>query len=142
MGCVDWTCETESLAPGRGPQAVQAALAWLQELAGRQAWPAPVRHALILCADEALTNVAMHARSPDGGPARIWLRCGKTGGGVALCMTDDGAPFDPTRQPLPELATSLDAAQPGGHGLRLMRHYLRSMHYVRRNNRNVLVLEL
>lgn len=140
--CADWLAEPERLAPGPGPQAMRAALAWLQELAQRQAWPEPTRHALILCADEALTNVTTHARTPDGGPVRLWLGCGHTRDGLALCIVDDGTAFDPTRQPLPALAASLDEARPGGQGLRLMRHYLRSMRYQRQGDRNVLVLEL
>jgi serine/threonine-protein kinase RsbW len=61
---------------------------------------------------------------------------------VALCIEDDGVPFDPTAQESPALATSLDEAHVGGHGLRLMRHYLHRMLYRRAPDRNVLLLEV
>ena len=50
--------------------------------------------------------------------------------------------FDPTAQASPDLAASLDEAQVGGHGLRLMRHYLHQMLYRREALRNVLLLEV
>ena len=61
---------------------------------------------------------------------------------MALCIEDDGVPFDPTAQESPALATSLDEAHVGGHGLRLMRHYLHRMLYRRIPDRNVLLLEV
>ena len=60
---------------------------------------------------------------------------------MRLSIEDNGAVFDPTAQASPALAPSLDEAQVGGHGLRLMRHYLRALHYQRQNERNTLVLE-
>lgn len=137
-----WTGPVERLEPPPGPGATAAALAWLEALGERAGWPPRALMALTLCADEALANIALHARTPSGGPARLWLACGPTGGGVALSIEDDGAPFDPTAQELPALASSLDEAQIGGHGLRLMHHYLHQMLYRRDPNRNVLLLEV
>lgn len=137
-----WTTEPERLAAGHGPDAVQTALAWLEALGERQAWPGRARFALALCADEALTNIATHARTLQGRPACLWLSCGPTADGLALCIEDDGSAFDPTAQASPELAASLDEARPGGHGLRLMRHYLHRLSYRRAGTRNVLTMEI
>ena len=86
--------------------------------------------------------MASHARRADGQSAQLWLACGPTPGGLALRIEDDGEAFDPTAQASPQLAASLDEAQIGGHGLRLMRHYLRHLLYRREGLRNVLLLEL
>ena len=137
-----WTAPPERLAPGSGAPAVAAALAWLEALAERQAWPAKARGALVLCADEALANIGAYARTASGEAAQLWLACGPSAGGLALCIEDDGTAFDPTTQALPELAASLDEARIGGHGLRLMRHYLRQLLYRRAHGRNVLLLEV
>ena len=137
-----WTAPPERLAPGRGAPAAAAALAWLEALAERQAWPAKARLALVLCADEALANISAHARTPAGDAARLWLACGPTAGGWALCIEDDGTAFDPTAQELPALAASLEEARIGGHGLRLMRHYLRHLRYRREGERNLLLLDV
>lgn len=137
-----WTAPPERLAPGSGASAVAAALDWLEALAERQAWPAKARGALVLCADEALANIGAYARTASGEAAQLWLACGPSAGGLALCIEDDGTAFDPTTQALPELAASLDEARIGGHGLRLMRHYLRQLLYRRAHGRNVLLLEV
>lgn len=137
-----WTAPPERLEPGCGAPAVVAALAWLEGLAERQAWPAKARLAMVLCADEALSNIGAYARTPAGAAAQLWLACGPTAGGLALCIEDDGTAFDPTAQELPALAASLDEARIGGHGLRLMRHYLRHLRYRREGERNVLLLDV
>lgn len=137
-----WTADPDLLAPGSGAPAVASALAWLEALGEQQGWPPKALFALTLCADEALANVASHARRADGQSAQLWLACGPTPGGLALRIEDDGEAFDPTAQASPQLAASLDEAQIGGHGLRLMRHYLRHLLYRREGLRNVLLLEL
>lgn len=137
-----WTAPPERLAAGPGPEALPVALAWLEALGERLGWPGRVRFALTLCADEALTNIVTHARTSAGGAARLWLSCGPTADGLTLCIEDDGTPFDPTTQASPELAASLDEARPGGHGLRLMRHYLHRLEYRRMGARNALALEV
>ena len=142
--------QPDVLQPEASSQGLASALAWLEALAERDGWPARTLFALTLCTDEALTNVLSHAVDAVGGvdalepasPAALQLRleCRRTDGGVALRLEDNGAAFDPTAQPSPALAASLDEASVGGHGLRLMRHYLQSMEYQRVDGRNVLLL--
>lgn len=137
----DWQGEPAQFAPGREAQAVQAAIDWLESLCGQWTLPGKLALAIGLCADELLANVTSHARRPDGSAAEIGLRLGKLAGGIGLLVSDDGAVFDLTAQESPELAASLDDAVPGGHGLRLIRHYTRAMHYRREAGRNQLLLE-
>ncbi|WP_299146794.1 ATP-binding protein [uncultured Comamonas sp.] len=137
-----WTQAPQQLAPGNGTTAVADALAWLQALAAGHGWSSRTVSTLLLCADEALANIAMHARRPDGERARIWLACGPTDAGVGVLIEDDGVAFNPVTQPSSALAASLDEAEIGGHGLRLLRHYLRQMQYGREAERNLLYMEL
>ena len=48
--------------------------------------------------------------------------------------------FDPTQGQPSALAASLDEARVGGHGLRLMQHYLEDIDYRRVNEQNHLRL--
>ena len=137
-----WLQPPQHLAAGAGPAGVARALSWLEALGEQQGWSARTLFALTLCADEALTNIASHARTPQGTAAQLWLACGPTPHALALCIEDDGTPFDPTAQDSPQLAASLEQAEIGGHGLRLMRHYLHRMLYRRIPDRNVLLLEV
>lgn len=117
-------------------------MAWLGSLARDQGWPDRVRLGLQLCTDEALTNILTHAASHLDKPPQIWLSCGSTLTGRALLIRDDAMPFDPTRLKPASLATSLDEAEIGGHGLRLMYHYLSQFHYRRHEGCNELWLEM
>lgn len=120
---------------------IDMALAWLRALAVEARWPERAAFGLILSADEALTNIVTHAFESAGvGQATIRLVCFNAPQGIALRIEDEGAAFDPTLAvPGPE-AESVEAAEIGGHGLRLMRHYLKSIHYVREGRCNVLTL--
>lgn len=120
---------------------VGAALAWLRALAAEAQWPERAAFGLILSADEALTNIVTYAFGQvDIDRAVIRLTCFDVPQGFALRIEDEGGAFDPTLAvPGPE-ATSVEAAEMGGHGLRLMRHYLRSIHYAREGRLNVLTL--
>ncbi|QEA14112.1 ATP-binding protein [Comamonas flocculans] len=135
-----WQQAPHEFAPDSGAQAVAASLAWLEALCEQLDLPAQLGFAVGLCADEALANVTANARAPGGAPAQVWLAFGRLEGGMGLLVADDGAPFDPTHKASPELAASLEEAVPGGHGLRLMRHYTRAMHYRRLPERNELLL--
>ena len=118
-----------------------SALAWLEGLAQRDGWPTRTLFALTLCADEALTNLLSYAAVPAGSAAlQLRLECVRTASEVRLRIEDNAAAFDPTAKVSPDLAASLDEARVGGHGLRLMRHYLHTLHYQRQGERNVLLL--
>ncbi len=128
--------------PEPTPPGLSSALAWLEGLAERDGWPARTLFALTLCADEALTNVIAYASAPAGAAAlQLRLECARTADSVWLRIADNGAVFDPTAQESPQLAPSLEDARVGGHGLRLMRHYLRALHYQRQGDCNLLLLE-
>jgi len=122
---------------------VAQSLEWL-ESAGRQAqWPARTLFKLRLCLDETLTNITMHgyAGAPAGGEdpcVRLGLQ--ENGRRLTLLIMDNGVAFDPTARTPRALDTSLDEAQIGGHGLRLMRHYLEDIRYERRGGWNRLEL--
>ena len=133
-----WTAPAQRFEPMPGPESISGALAWLQALGEHQAWPPKTLFALTLCADEALANIVPQPNQP----LHLWLACGPTAHGLALRIEDNGVAFDPTAQASPDLAASLDEAQVGGHGLRLMRHYLHQMLYRREALRNVLLLEV
>lgn len=120
--------------------AIAAVMAWLEGMGEKQQWHAKSLFALTLCADEALTNIATHAQVPVGEVLHIELVLGRFEDGFALCIADNGAAFDPTSRDSAQLAESLDDADIGGHGLRLMRHYLQHFEYRRVEAWNWLLL--
>jgi len=122
---------------------VTHALAWLETI-GRQAhWPSRTLFKLSLCLDETLTNVTMYGyarAAPNAVEPQVKLQLREEDQRLVLRIMDNGVAFDPTRQTPRELDISLDDARIGGHGLRLMQHYLEDIRYERRNGWNQLEL--
>lgn len=111
-------------------QALSRAHQWLEALADQLGWATRLRFISQLVMDEALNNVVRHGfASPPSADAVIRLSIITAPPYIHLDIQDNGIPFDPTQRTPGELATSLDEARPGGHGLRLMQHYLHGMSY-------------
>ena len=121
-------------------EAVAQMMTWLEQAGEAQGWPPQSVFALTLCGDEALTNIVSYARPAENAELQIVLQLGRLDGVVALCLADNGLAFDPTQQASAELAASLEEADIGGHGLRLMRHYLQRFEYQRADGWNWLLL--
>lgn len=121
---------------------IAQAVDWLESAGQQQQWPVRTVFKLRLCLDETLTNIAMHGYSgPDPEPApRVELRLYQEGGRIQLEILDNGVAFDPTSQIPRDLDASLEEALIGGHGLRLLQHYLEDIRYERRAGWNCLQL--
>jgi serine/threonine-protein kinase RsbW len=124
---------------------IAAAVHWLEDLAMQEDWPARTAFGLTLSVDEALTNIVSYAFLDGSGGIRtanptIRLTCQRTQGEIVVKISDNGSPFDPLSIEIAPLAASLDEAVAGGHGLRLMRHYLKSISYALEDNWNTLTL--
>lgn len=122
---------------------VERALEWL-EATGRAAdWPDRTRFKLRLCLDETLTNITMYGyadMAPGETGPRVNLTAAQDGRKLLIELTDNGRPFDPTSRQPRALDDSLDTAQIGGHGIRLLKHYLDDMKYERCDGWNRLLL--
>lgn len=131
---------------------VVRAIQWLHAISDRELWPSTLRFSLTIGLDEALTNVVSHAFNTSrflddddrtkgkSTPRIISLRCLIGPTHVQLEIIDNGRPYDPTQAVLQPPLFSIDQAQPGGHGLRLMRHYVSDISYARRDGHNYLTL--
>ena len=130
------------------PKGLGDALAWLEARMGESGLGARQCFALNLCLDEAVANVLMHGfahlTNPGEGEAceapRIRLAYRFDGNTATLAVQDNGMPFDSTAYVPSGLPRSLQEAELGGHGIRLMRNYLSRMAYRREGNWNVLTL--
>jgi len=142
--------DTLDLVPDRN--AIPAAIQWLETIAAREHWPQALIFPLIISMDEALTNIVSYAfranhliQSDDRTdnhttPCMIHLTCTLFFDRIEIGIIDNGAAFDPTKTVIRPVAQSVEQASIGGHGLRLMRHYLSKISYLRRDQRNHLTL--
>lgn len=125
--------QPETLDLNPATDAVTRALQWLEEIGEREGWPPKLAFGLTLSVDEALTNVLSYAFAP-AGPAHVpavRLSYARDGADIVIEIADNGVPYDPTASAPPALADNIEDADIGGHGVRLMRHYLDELRYER-----------
>jgi anti-sigma regulatory factor (Ser/Thr protein kinase) len=107
---------------------IAAADAWVEQI-GRS-WGIPERIALgaRICVTEIANNVLEHGASL-AQAVKLGVTLCRRGSGLDVEITDSGTPFDPTavtERPLPQ---SIEEAEIGGLGLRLVRYYASDITY-------------
>ncbi|MHA3904769.1 ATP-binding protein [Castellaniella sp. WN] len=134
----------DTLTLPSGSEAVPLALQWIEAIADRQGWAPRTLFGLTLSLDEALTNVLSYAFDPpraDSTPA-IAVSCRVGAQRIEIELRDNGRPYDPTAHNPPPLIPHINEAGAGGHGVRLMRHYLDTLDYQRRDGWNCLTMTM
>jgi anti-sigma regulatory factor (Ser/Thr protein kinase) len=94
-----------------------------------------------LAAEEIGTNIIKYGYD-DQREHSITLRVECLADCFRLQLLDDGQPFDARQVPEPDLEQSLEARQPGGWGISLVRRLARRLDYERRDGVNVLTVEI
>ncbi len=95
---------------------------------------------LEIVAEEILTNIAMHAwANQAGGHCAVDVAAVLADGAVEVTLrtADDGAAFDPTQAPEPDLAAPLAERAIGGLGVVMVRRMTDAQTYRRSAGRNV-----
>ena len=90
------------------------------------------RQALLAC-DEALSNIVYYS-----GASSLDFSCKTDGGRFRVAFSDNGVPFDPTA--VISENREFERLDNGGMGLNLIRRCVSSMHYERKEDRNILTL--
>ena len=96
------------------------------------------RGELCMAIDEAVTNIILYGYPAGKGKIRITLT--QNNSLITAEIIDQGIPFDPTKQPEPDLSLSLENRPVGGMGIHLIRHLVDGFSYYRANNTNHLIL--
>jgi len=109
-------------------EGIAAADAWVDEIGRSLGIPERTAFGARLCVAEIAANVLEHGPSPREA-VELGVTLCRRESGLDIEITDWGAPFDPTavsERPLPQ---SLDKAEIGGLGLRLVRSYASDITY-------------
>ena len=115
---------------------------WAEDMAQEHPELAPATvNALLVCLQEMLANVALHARRPDG---LLLVRVGLEfkPAGVCVFIEDNGFPFDPVKYSPQHEDTDLASAGVGGRGVRIVRQLTCAMSYDRVGEWNFVRLEI
>lgn len=99
---------------------------------------------LNLAIEEAVVNVMEYA-FPDGDKHEFTLTAEvedpKGDAVVKFVLTDDGIPFDPTKEEDPDVTLSAEERQIGGLGIFLVKNIMQSVEYSRVDGQNVLTMK-
>lgn len=93
-----------------------------------------------LAIEEAVVNVMSYA-FPDGVRSTILLEVVADDETIIFELRDDGIPFDPTKVEEVDVTLPVEKRGIGGLGIHLIRHYMDSVSYERRDNQNVLTMK-
>ena len=97
----------------------------------------PLAHDIRLISEEVVCNALAHGR-PVGAGHEVIVEMSVREDRVLLCFRDDGAPFDPLEQPLPNLECDIEERPIGGLGVHLIRTLADEISYVREGRHNIL----
>lgn len=118
---------------------------WTEAVADKAALPDWTRYALLLCIEEAVSNVIRYGypnERHDLATATVNLTLAWDDDAATLTIEDHGIAFDPRDLSPPSLPTTLEEAKIGGLGIHLMRRYVDQMDYRRQADTNRLTLRI
>jgi serine/threonine-protein kinase RsbW len=122
-----------------GTQAgIQKAVDALQAWSDRERLSDAARRRLLTALDEILSNVVRHGLAER--PGLIEVTLSREGDVLKAEVADDARPFNPLLAPPPDTTSPLEARQPGGLGIALVRALTDAMEYERRDDRNRLIM--
>jgi serine/threonine-protein kinase RsbW len=116
------------------PAGLRDAVLALDGFCAAEAVPPQAAWRLRVALDEVLANILHH-----GGGGRVEVTFCREADFVEIVIKDDGAPFDPLTWPAPDVRSSLEAREPGGLGIALLRGLIEDIRY-QRADCNVLTL--
>jgi anti-sigma regulatory factor (Ser/Thr protein kinase) len=110
---------------------------WFEAAGARHRLSPKLIQEMHVALEEAVMNVATHAYSPNSAEP-IVVRLAVDEHRAQLCIEDVGPPFNPLKAPEILKSSNLADLMPGGHGIRLIRHFCNDLGYARLDGRNQL----
>ncbi|HLJ13699.1 MAG TPA: ATP-binding protein [Bryobacteraceae bacterium] len=100
---------------------------WIERLASTYSIPDSTQFAMNLCLEEALSNVIRHGYR--GTPGSIAILFSTRNGQFVFVVEDEAPLFNPVNSPELPAMNSLEEAQIGGQGIRLLRQFSDALEY-------------
>jgi sigma-B regulation protein RsbU (phosphoserine phosphatase) len=111
----------------------------VEEVCGEVGLPPSATMQVNLALEEAVVNVMNYAY-PLGKDGDVTIEAEANTERIKFVVSDSGQPFDPTIKEEVDIAQPLEERAIGGLGIHLIRRYMDSINYERRDNRNILTL--
>ena len=100
--------------------------------------PDALNMSINLALEEAVSNVMLYAYPDSSG--RVLVEAEKADKQITFTITDNGIPFDPTKQKEADITLGIEERGIGGLGIHLVRNIMDDIRYERKDNKNILTL--
>jgi sigma-B regulation protein RsbU (phosphoserine phosphatase) len=120
------------------PAAVQQVEAFVADFAEHHRIDAGDRNRVTILLEELVTNLYAHGLVEGSGGCTAEIALLLEHDRLSIEFSDDGKPFDPLAQPLPDLDVPAESRLPGKLGLHILRAFVDEASYRRIGDRNVL----
>ena len=114
------------------------ATAFLEEHLDEMGCPMKAKAQLLVALDEVLSNII---RCSGASGIAIKLLFSRKPLGLTMSVSDDGKPFNPLRQPLPDITVPLEDRTAGGLGILLLRKTMDDLTYLYAHGCNILTMK-
>ena len=111
----------------------------VEEVCDEVGFPPSTTMQVNLALEEAVANVINYAY-PLGKGGDVTIEAEANAERLKFVVIDSGQPFDPTTKEELDISLPLEERAIGGLGIHLIRRYMDSINYERRDNRNILTL--
>jgi serine/threonine-protein kinase RsbW len=118
-------------------EAAKQLFCWMDDLA----ISTRARYSVMLSVEEMVTNIIKYGFDEEA-EHFIRVKISVDRALVKIVFEDEGHPFDPTRQPAPDIETLVESRKTGGLGIELVRRMCEKMSYVRTGRLNRLTLQI
>jgi sigma-B regulation protein RsbU (phosphoserine phosphatase) len=115
-------------------------ISFLGEFADENKFPQPLRMQLELAVEEAVVNVVNYAYQ-DKESGTVELSCGMDSGSAVISIADEGAHFDVSQKPDPDVSAPVETRKIGGLGIFLIKQMMDETFYQRKDGKNILTLK-
>ncbi len=136
---------SESLSVPADMEELPRIFQWTEDVASRADLPDWTRYALLLCIEEAVSNVIRYGYPDDHRDIardKVNVSLAWDDDAATLTIEDQGIAFDPRELAAPKLPQTVEEAKIGGLGIHLMRRYAETMDYQRQDDTNRLILRI
>jgi serine/threonine-protein kinase RsbW len=95
---------------------------------------------IAIAVEEIFANIAMYAYSPDVGAVKVISTITPEPLSVSIAFIDRGKPYDPLTNEVPDTTLSLDDRKVGGLGVHIVKKFMDTVTYSRKNGQNILTI--
>ena len=121
-------------------EALPDILGFVEETLDRYGCPMKIQMALCVAIEEVFVNIAHYAYGGDEGHMSLGIGFDASDSTITFRTTDRGIPFDPLKNPDPDITLSAEERDIGGLGIFITKKTMDSVTYTYENGENILTM--